>query len=112
MIVVQVERISGKVASITIEGHANAAEYGQDIVCSAVSAISFGLLNAVHPLLGIVPEVEQDMESGGFLRWRLHAPDDPSLDEKEQLLAESMVIALYAVSQQYGAYVSVIDSNL
>lgn len=109
MIVVKVERNRRGISGITIEGHANAAEHGKDIVCSAVSAISFGLLNAVYPLVGIIPDVEQNAESGGFIRWQLHVPDDVSVHEKQQLLAESMVIALYAVSQQYGAYVSVID---
>ncbi|GAA4705196.1 ribosomal-processing cysteine protease Prp [Brevibacillus fulvus] len=111
MIQVTIERDDAGIAEITISGHANAAQYGSDIVCSAVSAISFGILNSIHPLLGLVPQVEQAAKSGGFLRWSVTHPADPSLHEKLQLLAESMAIALIAVAQQYGKYITVKDQK-
>lgn len=111
MIVVTVDRTPNGIASVTISGHAGAGRHGEDIVCSAVSGISFGLLNAVQPLLGIVPEVERNEEEGGFLRWRVPEIEDQALHEKLQLLAESMVISLYAVSLQYGQYVSLEDEK-
>ncbi|WP_126427935.1 ribosomal-processing cysteine protease Prp [Brevibacillus marinus] len=107
MIEVTVRRDRLGIAEIVIAGHANAGEYGKDIVCAAVSAISFGMLNAVHQTLGIVPDVEQAAAGGGFLRWRIHPLDDPAAQEKLQLLAQSMVIALSAVAQQYGEYITV-----
>ncbi len=109
MIEVTVLRSDCGVQEITISGHANAAKYGEDIVCSAVSGISFGILNSVHVLLGIKPDVEQDRQKGGFLRWSVHELDDPALQEKQQLLAESMILSLYAISQQYGKYIVVRD---
>lgn len=33
--------------SLTVEGHANYAEYGKDIVCAAVSALCQTLMNAL-----------------------------------------------------------------
>ncbi|MBO8163834.1 MAG: ribosomal-processing cysteine protease Prp [Brevibacillus sp.] len=111
MIEVTVRRMRQDISEIEIKGHANAAEYGKDIVCSAVSAITFGMLNAVHQNLGIVPDVEQADQGGGFLRWRVHHVDDETLQEKLQLLAESMVISFLAVADQYGQYVTVIDTK-
>ncbi|UFJ39044.1 ribosomal-processing cysteine protease Prp [Brevibacillus humidisoli] len=111
MIVITVRRDRQAIAEITISGHANAGEYGKDIVCSAVSAISFGMLNAVHLTMGIVPDVEQAAQEGGFLRWRVHPLDDQAGQEKLQLLAESMVISLSAVAEQYGQYVTVEDTT-
>ncbi len=111
MIVVHVKRSEHGIEEITLSGHAQAAEYGQDIVCSAVSGISFGILNAVHPLVGIVPDVERAERGGGFLRWSVRALEEKALHEKLQLLAETMVISLYAVSQQYGEYVTVRDTK-
>lgn len=111
MIEVMVRRNESGIQEVTVSGHANAGKYGSDIVCSAVSAISFGILNSIYPLLGIIPDVEQVKQGGGFLRWSLLHPDDPQLHEKQQLLAESMVIALLAVAQQNGKYISVQDEK-
>ena len=36
-----------KIDALEIKGHANSAEYGKDLVCAAVSAISVGGLNAL-----------------------------------------------------------------
>lgn len=111
MIEVIVNRASHGIHEICISGHANAGAYGSDIVCSAVSGISFGILNAIQPLLGIIPDVAQATEGGGFLRWTLPSLEDAELREKQQLLAESMVIALLSVAQQYGKYVKVHDQK-
>jgi uncharacterized protein YsxB (DUF464 family) len=111
MITVIVRRDSSGIREIEITGHANAAAYGSDIVCAAVSGISIGILNGIEPLLGLIPDVEQAPSGGGFLRWRLGHPDDDGLHEKQQLLAEGMVIALISVAQQYGQYVSVHDAK-
>lgn len=107
MIEVTVRQNRSGIAEVVISGHANAGEYGKDIVCAAVSAISFGMLNAVHQTLGIVPDVEQAAKEGGYLRWRIHPVDDPSVQEKLQLLAQSMVVSLSAVAEQYGKYITV-----
>ncbi|MFM1652373.1 ribosomal-processing cysteine protease Prp [Brevibacillus sp. B_LB10_24] len=111
MILATVKRDGGDIEEITISGHADAAEYGKDIVCSAVSAISFGMLNAVHALLGITPQVEQAEREGGFLRWRLERTADQAVHEKQQLLAESLIVSLYSVSQQYGTFLTVNDTK-
>jgi len=39
------------VKEIIVSGHSDYAEYGKDIVCAGVSAISVGSLNAIYELL-------------------------------------------------------------
>ncbi|AWX55304.1 MULTISPECIES: ribosomal-processing cysteine protease Prp [Brevibacillus] len=109
MIEVIVSRAQHGIHEISISGHANAGAYGADIVCSAVSGISFGILNAIQPLTGITPDVAVAQEGGGFLKWSLSSSDDEATREKQQLLAESMVIALLSVEANYGKYVKVND---
>ncbi|MGE5701830.1 MAG: ribosomal-processing cysteine protease Prp [Clostridia bacterium] len=111
MITVEVKRNDAGIEEITISGHANADVKGKDIVCSAVSAISFGTINSVHVLLEIMPDVQQGSKSGGYLRWRLSTDSVAETAEKEQLLAESMVIALIAVAETYGKYVTIQDAK-
>ncbi|GED71018.1 hypothetical protein BRE01_47200 [Brevibacillus reuszeri] len=111
MIEVIVNRASHGIHEISISGHANAGAYGADIVCSAVSGISFGVLNAIHPLTGITPDVSVAQEGGGFLKWTLSSSEDEAILEKQQLLAEGMIIALLSVEAQYGKYVKVQDDK-
>lgn len=47
MIKVEYIENSSNIEYIKISGHANYDDYGKDIVCSAVSAISMGALNAL-----------------------------------------------------------------
>ncbi|CAJ1003404.1 MULTISPECIES: ribosomal-processing cysteine protease Prp [Bacillales] len=112
MITVTVQRNAHcEIEEIAISGHANAGRHGEDIVCAAVSAVSLGIVNSIQPLLGFVPDVEHAAEEGGFLRWRVGRLDDARLHEKQQLLAESMVVALFVVAETNGKYVAIHDSK-
>ncbi|WP_232695596.1 ribosomal-processing cysteine protease Prp [Brevibacillus daliensis] len=109
MVTVDIKRTDTGIAELTIAGHANAGKHGQDIVCASVSAVSIGTLNAVHQLLGIRPDVEMAEKGGGFIRWTLHPHENADLEGKQQLLAESVVVTLVAISQQYEKYITVND---
>lgn len=104
------KRKQDEIEEIQISGHAYAAEPGRDIVCSAVSAVSFGILNSVHHLLGTIPQVETAEQGGGFLRWSLHSfPDDEKQREAQRILAESMIVSLFGIAQQNGKYITIQD---
>ncbi|WP_337221629.1 ribosomal-processing cysteine protease Prp, partial [Vibrio cholerae] len=47
MIWVKVKTREDRICALEITGHAGFAESGKDIVCSAVSSIGTGLLNAI-----------------------------------------------------------------
>ncbi|HZW67858.1 MAG TPA: ribosomal-processing cysteine protease Prp, partial [Pseudogracilibacillus sp.] len=61
MITVTICRKNDKIQSFEISGHANSGPYGYDLVCAAVSAVSFGAVNAALQL----SECELDIEQGG-----------------------------------------------
>ena len=48
-----------------MSGHALFADHGKDLVCAGASAVSFGTINAVHALTGVIPDIVQ--EESGFL---------------------------------------------
>ncbi|MDO4378436.1 MAG: ribosomal-processing cysteine protease Prp [Erysipelotrichia bacterium] len=50
MVKVKVEKINDSIKFIDINGHADYGQYGNDLVCAAVSSISIGLLNAIDIL--------------------------------------------------------------
>ena len=47
MIKIEATRKNGKIVNLTVKGHANSAPKGEDLVCSAVSAILVGGCNAL-----------------------------------------------------------------
>ena len=50
MIKVTVTHRSSSIDSITIKGHAGFAEEGRDLICAAISAIGYGLMNAIDEM--------------------------------------------------------------
>jgi uncharacterized protein YsxB (DUF464 family) len=96
---------TGLIQSFTMTGHALFAGHGQDIVCAGASAVSFGTINAVHELTGIIPEIEQGQD--GFLSCAVPENIPDKVQEKIQLLLEAMVISLQSIEEQYGEHIKI-----
>jgi uncharacterized protein len=110
MINVTIERDdnSNRIVSFKIEGHANYAEHGKDIVCAGVSAVSVGTVNAIEALAGVELPVQM---KDGWLSSLIPPNVEPLVDEKLQLLLESMIVSLNAIAESYGDHVTVHDRN-
>jgi uncharacterized protein YsxB (DUF464 family) len=93
------------IQSFTMSGHALFADHGQDIVCAGASAVSFGSINAVHELTGIIPYIEQGKD--GFLSCTIPDNISEAIQEKIQLLLEGMVISLQTIEEQYGEHIKI-----
>ncbi|KAA9023119.1 ribosomal-processing cysteine protease Prp [Niallia endozanthoxylica] len=96
---------SGLIQSFTITGHALFDEHGKDIVCAGASAVSFGAINAVHELTGIIPSIEQGED--GFLSVAVPEDIPDTVQEKIQLILEAMVISLQTIEEQYGEHIKI-----
>lgn len=107
MIHVQIERNKrNEIKSFTMDGHADFAPHGSDIVCAGVTAVSFGTVNAIAKLCHVELETET-AEDGGFLRCIVPNGLDALTYEKVQLLLEAMVVALKSIEVEYGKYVRI-----
>ncbi|WP_335869210.1 ribosomal-processing cysteine protease Prp [Bacillus sp. 2205SS5-2] len=93
----------GRIQSFTMDGHANFAEHGQDIVCAGASAVAFGSVNAILALTGIEPVIEQSPD-GGFLCFQLPETLSEKEDEQVQLLLKGMVVSLETIERDYKKY--------
>jgi len=108
MIQVQVKRKSAdnpSIVSFRVTGHAMYDEPGKDIVCSAVSAVTVGTVNAIEALTGVEPAAES---RSGYLHVRI--PEQgvaPQTGERIQLLLEGMVVMLRSIEESYGSYINV-----
>ncbi|KGP90939.1 hypothetical protein N780_02920 [Pontibacillus chungwhensis BH030062] len=91
-----------------LSGHAESGPYGHDLVCAAVSAVSFGAVNAVIELCEFEPVIEQEGE-GGYLRVELPDSLSPAVFEKAQVLLEGMMISLKTIERDYGQYITIVE---
>lgn len=109
MIRVAITRGPGRrIERFAVDGHAQYDEPGKDIVCAGVSAVTVGTVNAVEALTGI--QLGTRMKHG-LLQVKIPAELEADIDEKVQLLLESMVVMLRSIEQSYGAYIAMQDTS-
>ena len=96
---------SGMIHSFALEGHADFANRGEDIVCAGASAVSFGTVNSVIKLTGVEPDIE--MGEGGFLHCVIPEGLSEEVQEKVQLLLEGMIVSLQTIEQDYGKHIKI-----
>ncbi|KAA9000413.1 ribosomal-processing cysteine protease Prp [Paenibacillus spiritus] len=94
----------GTITAFAVEGHANYARRGEDIVCAGVSAVTVGTVNAIEALTGVV--LESSMK-GGFLSGNVVRTENPEMSAKVQLLLESMIVMLRTIADSYGKYIQI-----
>lgn len=85
------------VNGIEIHGHAGYAEYGQDVVCAAVSALALNMANSVEAFTDDRFEGSA-AEDGSF---RFSFPEGSS--SESQLLMRSLILGLESIRDAYGA---------
>ncbi|QHS22898.1 ribosomal-processing cysteine protease Prp [Virgibacillus sp. MSP4-1] len=108
MIHVHIDRNDqNEIQSFELKGHAESGPYGHDLVCAAVSAVSFGAVNAVIQLCDVEPRIEQDVEEGGYLRMELPLNINQEAYHKAQHLLEGMVVSLQTIERDYHEHISI-----
>ena len=83
---------------IEITGHAGYAEYGQDIICSAVSVLALNMANSVGRFTDDHFEGSVSEDGGAFT---FSFPD--SMSPESQLLMKSLILGLESIRDEYGA---------
>jgi len=86
------------VKDVTIEGHADYSKSGSDIVCSGVSAIGVGCLNALYEITGKKPEATI---RNGFIHLNC------GMDSESQLIIKVMIIQLNTISEEYSKFIKI-----
>ncbi len=79
-----------------VNGHALYADEGFDIVCAAVSAITFGMVNSTEMLTHA--DIIYETAESGFIRFKYATK--PGHDAK--LLFRSMLLSISNIEEQYG----------
>ncbi len=92
---------SGRISSFEMDGHADFAEHGKDLVCAGASAVSFGAVNAIAELTSTTPKIEQGA-NGGYLRVSF---PETERDADVQLIVQAMIVSLQTIELDYGQYI-------
>ena len=79
-------------------GHADYADSGQDIVCSAVSMLVINTINSIATFTKDAIDVSSNEEAGEII---CKLPKEYS--EQTELLIDSMLLGLSEVAKQYGS---------
>ena len=86
------------IRGIEMDGHAGYGEYGQDILCAAVSALALNMANSVEQFTDDSYEGSAGEEGG---RFSFSFPDE--ISSESQLLLNSLILGLTAIRDEYGA---------
>lgn len=110
MISVTVQRNAKNcIEQFVVEGHAYAADPGQDIVCAAVSVLTQTTVLGLHEIANIA--IEHEIRSG-YLKCKLPM----NLKEKElydaRLLIDTMLLGLENIQKSYPQYVEIHDKEV
>ncbi len=92
MIRVEINYIDDKFKSLLVNGHADSGEYGEDLVCAAVSAVVTGGFNSIEDSDNFVME----LNSGNA---KLIAKEEVSYHD--QIVIESLIVSLETIRDSY-----------
>lgn len=96
---------SGRIISYKITGHADADEYGYDIVCASISVLAISTVNGIDSLAGIKPTVKSDEENGGYLYVEIPSGNTQEQTNIIQILLENLLLGMQSVQEQYNDYI-------
>lgn len=105
MITVTMQYANGRPCGFSASGHAGYAESGQDIVCSAVSALTETCVIGITEVLHVDAGVSVDDEAGITLVLDRDMAEDVS--EKAELLLETMEAGLEGIRRAYPKYLKI-----
>lgn len=98
-----------QISSFTVEGHANAGKFGEDIVCSAVTSVTVGTINAIEKIANLKP-IEKFVEynqNGGYLKFETPTDVDVETQKTIQILLQGMVVSLETIELDSKKYMKI-----
>jgi uncharacterized protein YsxB (DUF464 family) len=85
-----------------LTGHADAGDYGHDIVCAAVSVLSISTVNGLTKIIHTHPEIDKNDAEGGYLK-----VTQIDTGHDAQILMNTFLNSLEDIQEQYPDFVSI-----
>lgn len=114
MINIQVFRDRDYIIGFKIEGHANYAAYGKDIVCAAISVLSQTSLMALVEICGIEESKlnYKINDETGFLEVNLPRNLNIKTIEKSQIVLRTFELGVKSIIESYPNNVTLINGEV
>jgi hypothetical protein len=100
MIKVTCEIAKNQIISLEVKGHALSAEPGKDLVCSAVSAVTLGGLNALH---NSKKTLSIKIKDGYVL-----IAKSGDIENEDEVVLKTILVQLETIARDYDKYVKII----
>lgn len=101
--------LAGNISRFVVKGHAEYAEEGSDIVCSAISAIAFTAVGAIDELIGLKGFFK---EKNGFMSCKLDKGLPPEKRHDANVIMATAEIGFKQIAYAYPDYVKVLDEEV
>ncbi|WP_054654263.1 ribosomal-processing cysteine protease Prp [Lentilactobacillus kisonensis] len=111
MIKATINHYHNHVSQFTIAGHADAGEYGQDIVCSAVSVLSITTVNGLQEVVGLDVDVDSDDENGGYLSVNIPVIADSKKSIQADAILNTFQNGMADIASSYRQYIELNIAN-
>lgn len=98
---------SGRIVSFELTGHAEAAPYGSDVVCAAVSALAISTVNGIDALAGFEPIVEVADVEGGYLYVEMLTTVNQEQKNIAQILLENLLLGLQSIENENTEFIQI-----
>jgi len=96
--------------SIVVEGHAGAGTKGNDIICSAVSALSQTMVISITKIAGIPQKVTQEE---GYLRSEIEINSIPDISKNVlRNILDFFTIGIFEIIKNYPERIKVVFNTL
>lgn len=105
MICLNVTWQDNRITRFSLSGHADFADSGKDIVCSAVSALTYNAVNSCERFAGIVLEVHDELD----LVCQIPDINESGKAQTVQLLVQSMVFGMEQIENQYPEHLKIVS---
>ena len=101
MIQIKIARDESGISLISMHGHADYAQYGKDIVCSAASTIIIGGINAIAKL-GFISFISYSVDAGD-VELKINNTKCAEL----QIILNTLVVQFQSIEESYPKYIQV-----
>lgn len=95
----------GYICSIETMGHAEYADYGNDVVCAGVSCIMFGTYNALDELS--IDGIEYELDDSGYFKISTSKTDIVT-----QTVLRTGLISLETLHDKYAKFIKIRKSEV
>ncbi|MHC5215859.1 ribosomal-processing cysteine protease Prp [Enterococcus sp. LJL128] len=102
---------AGQIVSFEIAGHAEAAEFGEDVICAAVSVLAVSTVNGIEALAGFEPIVDADEAEGGYMYVEMLSDVNQEQTNISQILLENLLLGLQAIEEEHTEFITLITQN-